>query len=123
MHAYGLRSILIPFVSISPFPSVSYQEEPSRVLYSQLSITRDTFDLGEVPFLVTQRAYTSSFQPSLDTIEMKDMAAITEGDGQSIVVGWARVGLVFNRRFIQTVTANGALNIAIHNVDGGVEMA
>ena len=37
-------------------------------LNSQLSISRNTFDFGKVPFLITQGAYGSCFEPSLDTI-------------------------------------------------------
>jgi hypothetical protein len=40
---------------------------------------------------------------------MKDVTTISKGNTQTIVVGWRWIGLIFNRRFVQGITANGAL--------------
>ena len=69
----------------------------------------ETYHFGVVPFLVTERTDGSRFEPSLDTVQMKDMGAGTEGDGKTIVIGRGRIRLIFDRRFIERVSANGAL--------------
>lgn len=81
----------------------------SVFLNSQLPIPRNSFNFGKVPFLVAKRTHGSSLEPTLDAIQMKDMTTISKGNTQTIVVGWRGIGLIFNRRFVQGITANGAL--------------
>ena len=79
------------------------------LLNSQLTISRNTFNFGKVPFFVTERTDAACFEPALNTIQMKDVTAITKGNAQSIIIGRRRIGLVLNRRFIERIAANGAL--------------
>ena len=78
-------------------------------LNSQLSIPRNSFNFGKIPFLVAKRTHGSSLEPTLDAIQMKDVTTISKGNTQTIVVRWRWIGLIFNRRFVQGITANGAL--------------
>ena len=70
------------------------------------TITRDPFNLCKVPFLITQRAYTPSFQPPLDTIQMKYVSTITKRNWQSVIIrgGWVR--LVFDGGFVDGITTD-----------------
>lgn len=83
------------------------------ILDSQLSISRNTFNLSKVPLLVAKRTHRSSFQPTLNAIQMKDMTTVSKGNRKSIVVRRRWIRLIFNRRFIQRVSANSALEVAI----------
>ena len=56
-------------------------------LHPQLSVPRDALNLSEIPFLIAQGADGSSFQPSLDAVQMKDVATISKGDGKAIIIG------------------------------------
>ena len=80
-------------------------------LNSQLSISRDALNLGKVPFLVAERTDGSCFQPTLDAIQVKDVSAISKGNGETVVVGWTGIGLILDRRLVEGVAANGALSI------------
>ena len=79
------------------------------ILNTQLSIARNTFNFGKVPFLVAERTYRSCFEPSLNTIQMKDVTTIAKGDAETIVIGRWGISLIFNGWLIQGVTTNGAL--------------
>jgi hypothetical protein len=57
------------------------------VLNSQLSITRNAFNFGKVPFLVAQWTNTARFEPTLNTVEMKNVSTIAKGNAQTIVIG------------------------------------
>ena len=46
--------------------------------------------------------------PALDAVEMEDVAAIAEGNGQTIVVGRGRVGLILDGGLVEGVAADGA---------------
>ena len=50
------------------------------------AISRNLFDFCIVPLLITQRAYSACFQPSLYAIEVKYMTAITKGDTKSVFI-------------------------------------
>ena len=83
-----------------------------QLLDTELSIPRNPLNLGKVPFLVTERTYTAGLEPTLDTIQVKDVSTSTKGNRQTIVVGRGWVGLVFNRWLVQTIPANGTLTEA-----------
>jgi hypothetical protein len=55
----------------------------------------------EIPLFVTQRTYTASLQPALNTIKMEDMSTVTEGYRETVVIRIARVGLIFNTWLIK----------------------
>jgi hypothetical protein len=76
---------------------------------SQLAVSRNAFDFGEVPFFVAEWANASGLQPTLDTVQMKHMTTVSEGNGQAVVIGWRRVGLILDGRLIERVAANSAL--------------
>lgn len=46
-----------------------------------LTVAGNAFDFGKIPLFVAQRTNTSGFQPTLDTIEMKDVTAVSKGNG------------------------------------------
>ena len=79
-------------------------------LDSQLSIARNSFNLGKVPLFVTKWTYWPCLEPTLNAIKMKDVTTISKSNWQSIVIGWRRVGLIFDRRFVEWITANSALH-------------
>ena len=70
-------------------------------LDSELTVTGNALDLGKVPLLVAKRTNTTRLQPSLDAIEMEDMAAVSKGNGQSVIVRRRRVRLVLDRGLIE----------------------
>jgi len=70
----------IPLAYFPFVPSFSTTFTKRNFSNSELTVTGNAFDLSEVPFLVAQRTYTSSLQPTLNTIEMKNVTTITEGD-------------------------------------------
>lgn len=78
-------------------------------LNAQLSVARNALDFGKVPLLVTQGTHGTCLEPSLNAIQVKDVPAISKGNGKTIVICRRRIGLVFNRGFVQGVSANGAL--------------
>ena len=40
---------------------------------------------------------------------MKDVTAVAKGNRKTVVVGRRRIGLVLDRRFVEGIAANGAL--------------
>lgn len=45
-----------------------------------------SLNFGEVPLFVAERTHTSSFQPPLDTIQVKNVPAVSESYTESILV-------------------------------------
>ena len=70
-------------------------------------IAWDLLNLAELPLFVTKRAHRSGLEPSLNAVEMEDVPAGAKGDGQAILRVRRRVGLVFNRRLVERIAANG----------------
>jgi hypothetical protein len=79
------------------------------LVFSNLSIAGDAFNFGKVPFLVAEWTDGACFQPALDAIQVKDVAAISKRNGETIVVGRRRIGLILNARFVERISTNGAL--------------
>lgn len=52
----------------------------SSFLNTQLSIARNAFDLGKIPFFIAQRTHRPGLQPALNAIQMKHMAAVPKGN-------------------------------------------
>ena len=74
-----------------------------------MSISRNTFNLGKVPFLVTERTDTTSLEPTLDAVQVKDVATIAKRNAQTIVIGRRRIGLILDTGLVERVSTNGAL--------------
>lgn len=89
-------------------------------LQSHRPVPRDALDLGKVPLLVAQGTDGARLEPSLDAIEVEDVSAVPERDAEAVVVGGARVGLVLDRRLVEGVAANGALE-GVSGEKGGLE--
>lgn len=81
---------------------------PVLPLHPQLSISRNALNLCKIPFLIAQGADGSSFQPSLDAVQMKNMTTISKRDGKSVIIGRRRICLIFNARFVERISTNGA---------------
>jgi len=64
----------------------------------------------EIPFFVAERTHGTRFQPALDAVQVKDMPAVPKRDAETIVVGRGGIGLVLDRRLVEGIAANGALN-------------
>jgi hypothetical protein len=92
-----------------PSPSMTLLSLLCSQTTSLLSIARNPLNLGKIPLLVAERTHTARFEPALDAVQVKDVPAVAKGNRQAIVVGGARIGLVFNRRFIQAIATNRAL--------------
>jgi hypothetical protein len=73
-----------------------------------------SYNLGKVPFLVAKRTDTARLEPALDAIQMKHVSTVPKGNAKTIVVGGRWIGLVFNRGFIEGISANSALNNIVH---------
>lgn len=78
-------------------------------LDSQLSVSRNSFNFGKVPFLVTERTNGTSFEPTLDAIQVEDVSAVSKSDAQSVVVGGTGIGLILNGGFVERIATNSAL--------------
>ena len=78
-------------------------------LDTDLTVARDALDLGKVPLLVAKGADRPGPEPALDAVEMEDVAAIAEGNGQAIVIGRGWVGLILDGGLVERVATNGAL--------------
>ena len=78
-------------------------------LNSQLSVSRDAFNLGKVPLLVAEGTDRPRLEPALDAIQVKDVTAIAKGNAQPVVIGRRRIRLVLDRGFVERIAANGAL--------------
>ena len=72
-------------------------------------VPRDALDLGEVPLLVAEGTDGPGPEPPLDAVQVEDVAAVPERDGEAVVVGGAGVGLVLDGGLVQGVPADGAL--------------
>lgn len=92
----------------TPFRSCSLHSLPSKTLDSELSVSGNALDLGKIPLLVAEGADTPGLQPALDAIEVKDVAAVSKGYRQTVVVGRRRIGLVLDRGLVQRVSADRA---------------
>eukprot|EP00566_Odontella_aurita_P026474 CAMPEP_0113541508 /NCGR_PEP_ID=MMETSP0015_2-20120614/9075_1 /TAXON_ID=2838 /ORGANISM="Odontella" /LENGTH=176 /DNA_ID=CAMNT_0000441431 /DNA_START=378 /DNA_END=910 /DNA_ORIENTATION=- /assembly_acc=CAM_ASM_000160 len=79
---------------------IPYQLQP------QLTIPRNSLDLGEVPLLVAQRADAPRPEPPLDAVEVEDVPAVPERDAQPVVVRRAGVGLILDARLVQGIPAD-----------------
>ena len=88
-------------------PEYETKREPLFMLNAQGAVPRNPFYFGKIPLFITKRTHGARFEPSLNTIQMKDVAAISKGNAESIVVGGRWIGLVLNGRFVETVAANG----------------
>ena len=77
-------------------------------LDTDLTVARDALDLGKVPLLVAKGADRPGPEPALDAVEMEDVAAIAEGNGQTIVIGRGWVGLILDGGLVEGVAADGA---------------
>lgn len=80
----------------------------STPLRAHGSVPRDAFDFCELPFFIAERADRARLEPALNAVQVKDVAAAPEGDGEAVFVVRARVGLVFDRGFVEGVPADGA---------------
>jgi hypothetical protein len=70
----------LSFLLPPPLSSIAYIHlRPPYYLHPD-AISRDPFDLREVPLLVTQGTYAPGLQPPLDAIEVEYVSAIPEGD-------------------------------------------
>jgi hypothetical protein len=67
----------------------------------------------QIPFLVAKRTDTARLEPALDAIQMKHVSTVPKGNAQTIVVRGRRIGLVFNRRFVEGISTNGALKMVM----------
>ena len=56
-------------------------------LDSQLSVSRNTLNLGKVPLLVTERTHTPCLEPPLNAVQVKHVSTVAKGNAQAIVVG------------------------------------
>jgi hypothetical protein len=56
-------------------------------LKAELSVSGNAFNFGKVPFLVTEWTDGACFEPSLDTVQMKDVSTVSKGNGETVVVG------------------------------------
>lgn len=52
-----------------------------------------SLNLGEVPFLVTQRAYTPGLQPTLDAVQMENMSTVSKCHAQAVFIIGGRIRL------------------------------
>ena len=77
-------------------------------LDTDLTVPLDALDLGKVPLLVAKGADRPGPEPALDAVEMEDVAAIAEGNGQTIVIGRGWVGLILDGGLVEGVAADGA---------------
>lgn len=50
------------------------------------SITRDAFNLREIPFLIAQRAHAARLQPALNAVQVEHVTASAKGYTETILV-------------------------------------
>jgi len=65
--------------------------------------------LLEFPVSVVEWAYLTGFQPSRDAVEMEGVIADTPGHGALLTGGRCLVGLTFNAKIHNVVSANGTV--------------
>lgn len=97
------------FIPVASEPSHAVMSFLRPDLDTQLAVARNAFNLGKVPLLVTERTDASRLKPTLNTIEMENMSAIPKCNRQPIIIRGRRICLIFDRWFIERVTADSTL--------------
>lgn len=70
-------------------------------LNSNLPISWNSFNFGKVPFLVAKWTYGARLEPTLNTIQMKDVTAVAKRNGQAVIIRRTRIRLIFNTWLVQ----------------------